>query len=217
MSHKLQRRIIASSLSLVLAAFSTTGCTGENHEDSAHSVSPTADSLASQTSKHSAEPAESLTEKTTQSPSTKPECTTETLATSGLPSGSIPSEHETPYTYKIKENKFDPCADLSFVLLEGVFAAPSDTAAWESPMSTVVFFHQGKVIYDPSPDVYARVTEITPRGNDSFTIKLKAPGPALMSPWEDGGSVTASWIGNGLKVDKSALNPKAQINSQLYL
>lgn len=145
------------------------------------------------------------------------DCANNTLATSGLHAEKIPSYTTYPYSYKIVDNGYDPCAPLSFVHLEGVFANERDVAAWESPISTVIYFHQGKIIKNPAPKMYYRVDDPRQVNDATVTFDLKAPGAEYYSPQEDGGSVTATFSGGGLEVDQSQMRPNAASDMRIDL
>lgn len=136
------------------------------------------------------------------------QCAGRTLETSGLHADKIPSYTTYPYSYKIEDNGYDACAELSFVHLKGVFAADGDQGAWESPTSTVIYFHRGEIIKNPAPEMYFRVENPRQVDESTVTFDLKAPGAEYYMPFEDAGSATATFDGGGLTVDESGMNQK---------
>lgn len=211
-----------------LLGLSLAGCTGgDSDSDSVSSSALSSSSEVSATDESSSPASETSEEQKatsseesaedTASAADESDCASKTLATSGLPSGSIPSSYGTPYSYKIEADAYDPCADLSYVHLKGIFADPADVAAWESPTSAVIFFHKGEMITNPAPDMYYRVTSVNGQGSDSVSISVETPGAEFYMPYEDGGSVTVSWTGDSLNVDDSAMDPGARSDGQLIL
>jgi len=60
------------------------------------------------------------------------------------------SSHQ--FYFTIQDNHFDPCADLSWVTLQGVEQDPAhyDPMAMESAQRTLIFFHRDQLITDAS-------------------------------------------------------------------
>ena len=60
------------------------------------------------------------------------------------------SSHQ--FYFTIQDNHFDPCADLSWVSLQGVEQDPAhyDPMAMESAQRTLIFFHRDQLITDAS-------------------------------------------------------------------
>lgn len=210
---------VLSATALVLAGCADKGTEGveATFNPGGPGATSSGDAVASSSQTDSVETDSAQTDSEDTPASTADDCANNTLATSGLHAEKIPSYTTYPYGYKIVDNGYDPCAPLSFVHLEGVFADERDVAAWESPISTVIYFHQGKIIKNPAPKMYYRVDNPRQVNDVTVTFDVKAPGAEYYSPQEDGGSVTATFSRGGLEVDQSQMRPNAASDMRIDL
>lgn len=210
---------VLSATALVLAGCADKGTEGmeATFNPGGSATTSSRDAVASSSQTDSAETDSAQTDSDDTPAGTADDCANNTLATSGLHAEKIPSYTTYPYSYKIVDNGYDPCAPLSFVHLQGVFADEREVTAWESPTSTVIYFHQGKIIKNPAPEMYYLVDNPRQADDSTVTFDLKAPGAEYYSPQEDGGSVTATFSGGGLEIDQSEMRPNAASDMRIDL
>ena len=88
---------------------------------------------------------------------TDPGCTSGDLADSEfgahLRSGTIVTSTSEHFTFRVQENSYDSCADLSWVLLDGTLGS----GPAERPAGTMVLFTGEKLVFNYQPPLYAGV------------------------------------------------------------
>ncbi|MGP6175650.1 hypothetical protein [Corynebacterium sp. A21] len=85
----------------------------------------------------------------------------------------IPVTHddETFYNFQIRENHFDPCAELSYIVLEGSLGSIDNTGGTGSSLGDVVVFFQGdQLITDPLPFMMRSVESV--EQTDTHTLHV---------------------------------------------
>lgn len=116
-----------------------------------------------------------------------------------LPSGMLPTnDKEFWYEFRVAENHFDPCAELSWVTLEGVVQQMSNFqhGAWESPTATVVFFSGEEMIPGQTPQIFGGIDDVQAEGN-SATVNA-SEWASLVEGRKPAGQAEYSWNGTQL-------------------
>lgn len=118
-----------------------------------------------------------------------------------------PDNSDVFFHYSVSEDESDPCAPLSWVILNGgngTTENPNGTAG--SSRQTVVFFADGEVVTDPAP-ILARRIESVERVDDStarveYAFYTDAPAAAdETAP----GAATFHWNGSELEVSDNTV------------
>lgn len=132
-----------------------------------------------------------------------------------MPSGMLPTtDKDHWFEFRLKDNHFDPCAELSWVTLTGVSQPLDrpDPMAWESPNALVVFFHDGELIDDQVSHIFAGIESVS--ASDSQTAEVA---------YQNGGSIEGERVPGGKTVyslDGDKLNkvdePEAGSLSVIY-
>jgi hypothetical protein len=103
----------------------------------------------------------------------------------------IPTDQPgTSFYFTVKDNQFNPCAELSWVTLEGPNGNRSqDSGTGDNSVDTVVFFTRGELIRDPAPIQFADVTSVERVDANQLTL-------TYLNDWEH--SVSYSVVDGGL-------------------
>lgn len=167
-----RRRLLATSFAAALV-FSAAGCTTVE-EDAPSQVSETSEVSVGlpPTSEISPGPTTEPMTTTADDPPAR-ECENqsmdllETAFGAWLGAQIIPTDQAgTSYYFKVVDNKFSPCAELSWVTLEGSNGNPAqDNGNGNGLVDTVVFFNGADLITDPAPVQFRDVTTVK-RVND---------------------------------------------------
>ncbi|MGD7002308.1 LppP/LprE family lipoprotein [Corynebacterium halotolerans] len=115
------------------------------------------------------------------------------------------ADPEAFYTFSIAEDQFNPCADLSWVVLEGSLDGTAGRGGADTSREAVVFFHRDQLITEPLPFLVRSVASVE-RVDDS-TVRLISDRP-------DGGTLPSihAWDGEQLSSDLTELPPEAREN-----
>ena len=110
--------------------------------------------------------------------------------------------------WRIKANQFDPCAPLSWVVLEAVTEpvdAPYDPMAWESAVEYLLLFQGEHLVLSDRPVALAEVSEVTPQSDGTLTVDAKLSGPEYYSDWTP---ITLTYTDQGLSPESLAEHPE---------
>lgn len=110
------------------------------------------------------------------------------------------------YSFTISDNQFNPCADLSWIVLDGSLGnADGAGGTGASIGETVVFFHGNQLITDPLPFMMRSVESVQRLDSGGIRILHGHLGGATAEGVTETFPTTHTWTGTALDSDLSAL------------
>ncbi|WP_080793403.1 LppP/LprE family lipoprotein [Corynebacterium pacaense] len=101
------------------------------------------------------------------------------LGTLGAGPGDVIAEPDDYIYFQIKDNGYDSCADLSYVVIEGSNGSGQGPAGTGSSMAeAVVLFHNGELITNPAPFEMREVTAVSRSGDGDIDVVFGHAGGA---------------------------------------
>lgn len=105
------------------------------------------------------------------------------------------------WDFEVIDNNFDPCANLSWVVLRGVSqpVGEEQQSAWEDATQTVIFFHHDRLITDVHQLVAPKIGKVKVEP-DSITVEFAEFSPNYPREWHgDWEAITYKLKGNKLE------------------
>lgn len=107
------------------------------------------------------------------------------------------------WDFEVKDNRFDPCADLSWVVVSGVTHDFRNTTpgSEETRSEAVLLFHRDTFLKDHPTWMPARVTDVVRDSDDTVTVTYRDWGENYHDDFTAPYDVTYTWTEEGLRID----------------
>ena len=104
--------------------------------------------------------------------------------------------------FDITADHFDPCADLSWITLTGIWGEEQGPGpgAGETQSEAVIFFAGPELITDPTPVVRARVLDVARHDDAELAVTWREWGENYFDPLSAPFTATYTWDGERLTV-----------------
>lgn len=125
-------------------------------------------------------------------------------ATSRIP---VADDPDTFFNFEIAESHFDPCAELSWIVLSGSLEDQTGQGGTDtSPGEAVVFFHGDELITDPLPVMMDSVESVERTAADEVAVTYGRAAESTAGGVAETLPSTHTWAGGALDSDLSEVS-----------
>lgn len=120
-------------------------------------------------------------------------------------------DEDTFFSFTLSDNRFDPCAELSWAVLDGNLTDREGLGGTGGSIgATTVFFHHDQLITEPLPFLMKTVEEVERVADNQLRVTHGHAGGATAEGVTDTMATTHTWADDALHSDLSELPPEVR-------